>query len=77
MHPYCSAYVDSAFHLLRDGKMITGECQGKVGRITSAGWQVTLCASHMTSDLSSAYLRFVLTTMRYTDRRILYFYLLQ
>jgi len=25
-----------------DGKMSTGECQGKVGRITSAGWQVTL-----------------------------------
>ena len=36
--------------------MATGECQGKVGRITSAGWQVTLW-SHMiklTSDLSSA-----------------------
>jgi len=44
VHPYCSASVDSAFHLPRDSKMSTDkECQGKVGRITSAGCQVTLC----------------------------------
>jgi len=65
--------IDSAFHLSRDYKLSTGECQGKVGIITSVGWQVTLCDS-MTSGLSSALeVCKLINEMRYTNRRILYY----
>ena len=62
-------------YLLQYGKMSTGENHGKVRRITSAMWQVTLCDS-IWQVISQAHWGFVLMTVHYTNRCILYFTLL-